>query len=58
MSTLTTDDLRRRHGADVDTGVGGRVHADATSGDETRPVRHLVIFRAPVISAARVPTAG
>lgn len=57
MAPLTTDDLRRRHGADVETGVGGRVHAD-TSGDETRPVRHLVIFRAPVIGAARVPTAG
>ena len=57
MAPLTTDDLRRRHGADVETGVGGRVRAD-TSGDETRPVRHLVIFRAPVIGAARVPTAG
>jgi hypothetical protein len=57
MAPLTTDDLRRRHGADVETGVGGRVCAD-TSGDETRPVRHLVIFRAPVVGAARVATAG
>jgi hypothetical protein len=57
MAPLTTDDLRRRPGADVETGVGGRAHG-ATSGDETRPVRHLVIFRAPVIGAALLRTAG
>jgi hypothetical protein len=55
--TPLTDDLRRRHGADVETGVGGRVHAD-TSGDETRPVRHLVIFRAPVMGSAPGRTTG
>jgi hypothetical protein len=57
MAPLTTDDLRRRPGADVETGVGGHVHG-ATSGDEPRPVRHLVIFRAPVIGEARAATAG
>lgn len=57
MAPLTTDDLRRRPGADVESGVGGHVHG-ATSGDEPRPVRHLVIFRAPVIGAVRAVTAG
>jgi hypothetical protein len=56
MAPLTTDDLRRRPGANVETGVGGRAQG-ATSG-ETRPVRHLVIFRAPVIGAAPLRPAG
>jgi hypothetical protein len=56
MAPLTPDDLRRRHGADVDTSAGGRAHR--ATGDRERPVRHLVIFPAPVLGAAAVRSAG
>jgi hypothetical protein len=47
MAPFTSDEIRRRHGADVDAGTGS--HARGPKGDEERPVRHLVIFAAPVI---------
>jgi hypothetical protein len=47
MAPFTSDEIRRRHGADVDAGTGS--HARRPKGDGERPVRHLVIFAAPVI---------
>jgi hypothetical protein len=56
MAPLTPDDLRRRLGADVETSADGRAHR--AKGDGERPVRHLVIFPAPVLGAAAVGRAG
>jgi hypothetical protein len=50
MAPITPDDLRRRPGADVETSAGGRAHR--AKGDGQHPVRHLVIFPAPVLGAA------
>jgi hypothetical protein len=47
MASFTRDDIRRRRGADVDTGTGSRVQGATTGLGE--PVRHLVIFAAPVV---------
>ena len=57
MAPLTPDDLRRRHGADVDAGTGGRVHG-ASKRDGERPIRHLVIFPARVLGAAPIAAPG
>jgi hypothetical protein len=57
MAPLTPDDLRRRHGADVDSSTGSRVHG-ANRRDGERPVRHLVIFPARVLGTAPVGTPG
>jgi hypothetical protein len=57
MAPLTPDDLRRRPGAEVDSGTGSRVHG-ATKRDGERPVKHLVIFPARVLGAGPVGAAG
>jgi hypothetical protein len=57
MAPLTPDDLRRRHGADVDSGTGRRVHG-ATKRDGESPIRHLVIFPARVLGAGPVGVEG
>jgi hypothetical protein len=46
MAPFTSDDLRRRRGADVDARTANRVVAPEGFGE---PVRHLVIFAAPVV---------
>jgi hypothetical protein len=56
MAPITPDDLRRRPGADVETNAVG--HARRAKGDGEHPVRHLVIFPAPVLGAAPVHRAG
>jgi len=56
MAPITTDDLRRRLGADVETSAVR--HARRAKGDGEHPVRHLVIFPAPVLGAASVRRAG
>jgi hypothetical protein len=64
MAPLTSDEIRRRRGADVDADTGSHVRGPKRDGE--RPVRHLVIFAAPVVgfagpgwgSAAPVPLAG
>jgi hypothetical protein len=43
MAPSTSDEIRRRPGADVDPSAGGYAQG-ATKGDAERPVRHLVIF--------------
>jgi hypothetical protein len=50
MNPFTSDDIRRRRGADVDAGTGGRVQG-LTNGVR-EPVRHLVIFAAPVVGCS------
>jgi hypothetical protein len=50
MAPFTSDDSRRRRGANVDTGTGGRTHWVTKGGGE--PVRHLVIFAAPVVGCS------
>jgi hypothetical protein len=50
MAPFTSDDLRRRPGADVDPSTGTRVHGVAKGHGE--PVRHLVIFSAPIVGMA------
>ena len=58
MAPFTLDELGRRPGADVDNSAGSRVEG-ATKGRGEQPVRHLVIFAAPVVGAAPVrPAAG
>jgi len=57
MAPLTPDDLQRRPGADVDPSAGGYAYG-ATKGRGDRPVRHLVIFPAPVLGAAPIRTAA
>jgi hypothetical protein len=47
MAPFTSAEMRRRHGGDVDAGTGS--HARQPNGDGERPVRHMVIFAAPVI---------
>jgi hypothetical protein len=47
MAPFTSDEIRRRRGANVDAGTGS--HAPGPNGDGERPVRHLVIFAAPVV---------
>ena len=47
MAPFTSDEIRHRRGADVHAGTGS--HPRRPEGDGERPVRHLVIFAAPVI---------
>jgi hypothetical protein len=47
MGSFNSDELGRRRGADVDAGMASRVQGTPEGlGD---PVRHLVIFAAPVV---------
>ena len=56
MAPTTRGDLRRRRGADDDTSTGSRVRGVSLDGGG-RPVRHLVIFTAPLVGATR-PAGG
>jgi hypothetical protein len=50
MAPFTSDEIRRQRRADVDAGTGS--HARGPKCDGERPVRHLVIFTAPVVGFA------
>jgi hypothetical protein len=50
MAPFTSDEIRRRRGADVVAGTGS--HEPGLKCDGERPVRHLVIFAAPVVGFA------
>jgi hypothetical protein len=64
MAPFTSDEIRRRRGADVDAAAASGVRGGTKGFSE--PVRHLVIFAAPVVGfagpdwggAAPVPLAG
>jgi hypothetical protein len=53
MAPTTPDESRRQPGANVDPNPGGYTHG-ATTGDNERPVRHLVIFPSLFRSAASI----
>ena len=57
MAPLTSDDLQRRPGADVDPSAGDHAPG-ATKGHDERQVRHLVIFHTPVLGAALIRPAA